>query len=78
MVATCHGGPTEIVTPGQDGYLVEPSDEVALADRLVDVLDVDQGRRDAMVAAAIAKARDRYAWPAVAGQIADVYAELLA
>jgi glycosyltransferase involved in cell wall biosynthesis len=78
VVATCHGGPTEIVTPGQDGYLVEPSDAVALADRLVDVLDVDEGNREAMVAAAMAKARDRYAWPAVAGQIADVYAELLA
>ena len=78
VVATCHGGPNEIVTPGQDGYLVEPSDEVALAERLVDILDAEEGEREAMVAAATRKARERYAWPAVAGQIADVYAEVLA
>ena len=78
VVATCHGGPTEIVTPGQDGYLVEPSDAQALAARLVEVLDVESARREAMVSAAMTKARGRYAWHAVSRQIADVYAGLLA
>lgn len=38
VVATCHGGPKEIVTSEVDGYLAEPTDPKAFAGRIVDIL----------------------------------------
>lgn len=77
VVTTSHGGPREIVTPGEDGYLAEPSDAEAFGACIVDVLARDEKERDAMAKAAIAKARKRYAWSAVARRIAAIYEELV-
>ena len=74
VVATCHGGPTEIVTPGEDGYLAEPGDTKAFANGIVELLNAEESRRAKMGQAAMEKARTRYAWVAIATQIADVYA----
>lgn len=76
VVATPHGGPPEIVTSGADGYLAEPSDPHAFAERIVDVLDQSDERRAEMGHAALVKARDRYAWNAVAQRIAAIYQQL--
>jgi glycosyltransferase involved in cell wall biosynthesis len=76
-VATCNGGPVEIVTPGEDGYLAEPSRPDEFAARILDVLLAEPASRERLGANALAKAQERYAWPAVASQLVAVYAEIV-
>jgi glycosyltransferase involved in cell wall biosynthesis len=47
VVATAHGGPCEMVVPGETGLLTEPGDADALADAIVQLLDNDVLRRRA-------------------------------
>jgi len=77
VVATCHGGPVDIVDEGIDGYLVDPCDATQMARRLLDILMLDKDRRLAMGEAARQKAMNRYAWPAVASKIESVYLTLI-
>ena len=56
VVSTSVGGPIDIIEPGQNGYLVPVGDAEALADRLVDVLGLDDARWRAMSDAALATA----------------------
>lgn len=74
VVATCHGGPPEIVTEGVDGYLADPSNPAELADKILTFLHHSGAERAAMGQAALRKARETYGWEAVAGQIAEIYA----
>jgi D-inositol-3-phosphate glycosyltransferase len=73
VVATSHGGPADIVTPGVNGYLADPTDPHAFAARILDALLAPENERRRMRAAAAERARTRYAWPSVASAIADVY-----
>ncbi|MGX2040155.1 glycosyltransferase [Methylocaldum sp. MU1018] len=73
VIATPHGGPTDIVTPGVNGYLADPSNPPAFAARILDALLAPENERRRMRAAAAERARSRYAWPSVASAIADVY-----
>lgn len=77
VVATPHGGPREIVTEGEDGYLAEPSDPRAFSERILAILLASEGDQKRLQQAALDKARRKYAWPAVAEQIAQVYQALL-
>jgi glycosyltransferase involved in cell wall biosynthesis len=65
-------GPAEIVDHGETGWLVPPDDEEALADALVDAVN-DAGKRARKGEAAYREARQRYAWPALARGVAEVY-----
>jgi glycosyltransferase involved in cell wall biosynthesis len=67
-------GPAEIVRPGDTGWLVPPDDAPALAEALLAAVNepaerIRRGRR------AGEDALDRFAWPALAGQVAAVYAD---
>ncbi len=77
VVATCHGGPQEIVTVGKDGYLAEPSDPEAFSAGILNILLASAAEQKTMGEAALHKAHERYAWSAVAQQIADAYQDLL-
>jgi glycosyltransferase involved in cell wall biosynthesis len=61
VVSTRVGGPDEIVHDGINGYLVEPGDSAALAERIVRVLALDEARWRAMSEAAFSTSAD-YAW----------------
>jgi glycosyltransferase involved in cell wall biosynthesis len=65
-------GPAEIVDHGETGWLVPPDDEEALADALVDAVN-DPGKRARKGEAAYEVSHDRYAWPSLAANIAEVY-----
>ena len=74
IAADAHG-PAGIVDDGQTGWLVEADDEQALANALVEAVNDAPERRRRGQAAREAAQRS-YAWPALAGQVADVYAEI--
>jgi D-inositol-3-phosphate glycosyltransferase len=71
VVATCAGGPTYTIADGISGLLTPPGDPVALTDRLEQVL-ADPALAGSLGAAARARAQ-RFGWPAVAGEVLDLY-----
>ena len=68
-------GPAEIVDHGETGWLVPPDAEEALADALVDAVN-DPGKRARKGQAAYEVARERYAWPALAENVAALYEQV--
>ena len=75
-IAINNHGPAEIVDDGATGWLVEPDDEQALAGALLEAVNhpAERERRGALAQSA---ARDRYAWPALAGRVAALYEEVV-
>jgi glycosyltransferase involved in cell wall biosynthesis len=65
-------GPSRIVAHGETGWLVEPDDEVSLANALVHAVNcpAERARRGERAAA---EAAAHYAWPALAADVASVY-----
>jgi glycosyltransferase involved in cell wall biosynthesis len=70
-------GPGEIVEHGETGWLVEPDDVVGLANALVEAVN-RPGERRRRGLAACEDVRARYAWPALAQEVAEVYEEVAA
>jgi glycosyltransferase involved in cell wall biosynthesis len=65
-------GPAEIVRHGETGWLVEPDDLGSLANALVEAVNrPDERRRRGELA--VADARARFSWPALARDVAGVY-----
>jgi glycosyltransferase involved in cell wall biosynthesis len=71
-IAVDSHGPSEIVEHGRTGWLVEPDDLIGLANVLVEAVNRPEERRR-RGAAAHADARARFAWPALARDVAAVY-----
>jgi glycosyltransferase involved in cell wall biosynthesis len=67
-------GPADIVSHGETGWLVEPDDPIGLANALVHAVNcpIERRRRGAL---ASADARGRFAWPALAVDVAALYDE---
>ena len=72
-IAVDSHGPAEIVEHGRTGWLVEGDDEAGLAGALVQAVN-DPAERERRGAAARRDARGRFAWPALAGEVAGLYA----
>lgn len=77
VVAADNVGFRQVIRDGAPGRFVEPHSAESLAEGLAEVLDdpalrADWGVRGRQVAV------ERYAWPTVAGQIADLYREVIA
>src|SRR4051794_6712896 len=65
-------GPAEIIDHGETGWLVEPDDVASLANALVEAVNRPSERRRRGANAARG-ARERYAWPALAQRVAEIY-----
>ncbi|MDQ3720423.1 MAG: glycosyltransferase family 4 protein [Actinomycetota bacterium] len=65
-------GPAEIVDDGETGWLVPPDDEDAMVEALSEAVNGDTERRR-RGDAAMAAARGRYSWPALAREVAATY-----
>jgi glycosyltransferase involved in cell wall biosynthesis len=74
VIAVDRHGPAEIVEPGVTGWLVEPDDEAGLAAALAACAG-DAGQRHARGRRARRAAVERYSWPALAGALAEAFAE---
>jgi glycosyltransferase involved in cell wall biosynthesis len=77
VLATCHGGPPEIVESGAEGDLADPNDPQAFGAALASLLN-DRGRLAAMGETAQRKAHQVFDWQAVAQAVATVYHRVLA
>jgi glycosyltransferase involved in cell wall biosynthesis len=77
VVATRVGGTADVVRHGADGFLVDPGDVGALADRLAE-LAADPERRARMGAEGRARVLSRYAVPRLVDDIDRLYRSLLA
>jgi glycosyltransferase involved in cell wall biosynthesis len=75
-IAMAAGGPREIITDGQTGWLVPPDDEAAFAAALVSAVN-DAGERRARGAAAYDAVHARYSWPALGARVAQIYEQVL-
>ncbi|MBV8480157.1 MAG: glycosyltransferase, partial [Actinobacteria bacterium] len=75
-VATRVGGTPDVIREGVDGFLVEPGDGEALADRLAELAS-DPARRAQMGAAGRDRVFDRYAVDRLVDDIDKLYRELL-
>ena len=71
VVASAVGGIPEVVRDGETGLLVPPGDVAALTTAL-DRLAADPELRARLAAGARDRAR-AYAWPQLAGRVAEVY-----
>ena len=76
VVGTKAGGLPDKIRPGQNGWLVEPGDPVALAAALEEALGA-RHRLDAMGAQSRAIVAREFAWPAVADRLVALYDEVL-
>jgi glycosyltransferase involved in cell wall biosynthesis len=76
VVATRVGGVPDVVRDGEDGFLVEPGDVLALAERLVR-LAADPGLRDRLGAAGRERVVPRYRVERMIGDVDGLYRELL-
>jgi alpha-maltose-1-phosphate synthase len=77
VVASRTGGIPEVVADGRTGLLVPPGEPEPLAAAL-NTLIRDPDRAAAMGEAGRKRAVAEFGWPAIAAQIADLYAELVA
>lgn len=75
VVAAAAGGPSEVITDGSDGLLVEPGDADALC-AAIDRLLRDEHLRDQLSAAGRATA-ERYRPEVVGVEVEEVYAQVL-
>ena len=76
VVATAVDGTPEIVDDGATGYLVPPTDEVALADALRRILN-DDARRAGFEAEALRRSQETYTWAANAAAHIPLYEAIL-
>ncbi len=75
-VVSCRSvGVVDCIRDGENGLLTEPGDVPALTEALRRVLR-DPALRHRLADAALAECRAVYAWPTVAAQIMDVYAQI--
>ena len=77
LVATAHGGSLETVQHGENGFLVEPSSPVALAEALRLTLALAPQDRQALAARAMAHARTHFTTSTMCARTLAVYEEVL-
>jgi glycosyltransferase involved in cell wall biosynthesis len=77
VVSTRVGGPMDIITQGENGYLVDVGDVEALAARLIDVLSLDEAGWRKMSDAAY-DSTQRYTWSDATDQFEAALTKLLA
>lgn len=76
VVATAHGGACETIEDGKTGWLVPPDDVQALADKLDEILDLPEERREEVRQAAVASVRAKFSVAKMCEETLALYREL--
>jgi L-malate glycosyltransferase len=77
VLASATAGIPEVIEDGETGFLIEPTNAVAYADR-IEALLRDAGQRERITERAFARTTREHNWEAYCGRIGDLYQELLA
>lgn len=77
VVATKHGGPIEIISEGQDGYLVDFTSPKQMAEK-VGILLSDEELRKRMGRCGAEKQKEKFSVPAMANEIEKVFRKVMA
>jgi len=72
VIATVHGGPAEIIEPGIDGMLADPTDPAAFAETICSLLS-STSRRHELAIRARKKVEATYDWSAIAARFVQGY-----
>ena len=75
VIATCHGGPSEIIDNGRTGILVDPSNPRTLRKALITLLQ-DKSKAQRMGEQARKHIISNYSWTAEAKAYANLYEEM--
>jgi len=75
IVATKNGGPSEVISHGEDGYLVETTNKKELADTLIKVL-ISEEEQKRMGNNAHKKVVEHYTWGKIAIKTMEIYREM--
>jgi len=78
IVATRAGGLPDKVTPGDNGWLVDPDRPDQLAEAVSQALHLPPAALAAMGHASRARVERDFAWPVIAGRMIDLYRRLIA
>jgi glycogen(starch) synthase len=78
VLATRAGGLPDKVTPGENGWLVDPDRPDQLAEAVFDALHTSPEARAAMGRAGRLRVEREFAWPVIADKMIDLYRRLIA
>jgi glycosyltransferase involved in cell wall biosynthesis len=78
VIATRAGGLPDKVTPGDNGWLVDPNRPDQLAEAVLQAMHASPAARAAMGRASRARVAQDFAWPVIADRMIDVYRRLIA
>lgn len=78
VVATAHGGACETIQDGVTGFLVPPGDEKALAEKLDEILDLPEERKQEIRAAAVKSVQENFSIAKMCEATLALYRELAA
>jgi glycosyltransferase involved in cell wall biosynthesis len=77
VIATAHGGSLETVVPGENGWLVQPSDPMALAAAIDDALALDVAKLKHLGENGRARVSEKFTAQAMCEQTLAFYSDLL-
>jgi len=77
VLASATAGIPEVIEDGKTGFLIDPADAIAYANR-IEVLLRDAGQRERITEQAFARTTQEHNWEAYCGRVGDLYQELLA
>lgn len=77
IISSNHGGSREIIEDGMTGWLIEPSNAEKLANKIMEVLNLSQSKKDALGANARRRIKQKFSLENMLNKTLSVYEELL-
>ena len=78
VIATNHGGSREIIENNFSGWLVEPNNPEALGEKIIDVLNLEQVKKDLVGNNARKRVMEKFNLKQMLDKTIKVYEELIA
>lgn len=77
VIGSSSGGMSEIINDGQDGFLIVPQNPDVLANKIIQVLEMDEERKKSIRHCARQKVINRFSTDGIVKQMLDYYQEVI-
>ena len=77
IISSNHGGSREIIEDGMTGWLIEPSNPEKLANKIIEVINLSQSKKDSLGANARRRIKQKFSLENMLNKTLSVYEELL-